>query len=405
MGFVPVCAPGKQKTVCPAPRPFLFVTDNRARGPQNQGGISMEYRILPHGGEAIGVIGMGSSSLGQAGPKEARATVALALEKGVNYFDLAAGDTEPFAACGDTVGGARKKVFYQVHFGADYSTGKYGWTLNAETIKRSVAWQLETLKTDYVDFGFIHCLDEAADWDAYRADGAMDYLLALKHQGVVRHIGLSSHTPAVARQVLDTGLLDMLMFSVNPAYDYRTGGEFAIGSADERWQLYRRCQALGVGITVMKPFCGGQLLDAATSPFGKALTEYQCIRYALERPGVVTVLPGVRNRADLQRVLGYFDANEAETDYGMLGAYTPAEASGRCVYCNHCQPCPAGLDVGLINKYYDLALAGDALAADHYDHLGKTAGDCIACGHCDSRCPFGVAQSTRMEEIAAYFGR
>ena len=73
-------------------------------------------------------------------------------------------------------------------------------------------------------------------------------------------------------------------------------------------------------------------------------------------------------------------------------------------YCNHCQPCPAGLDVGLINKYYDLARAGDALARDHYANLGTTAAACIGCGHCDARCPFQVKQVRRMEEIAAYFG-
>lgn len=75
------------------------------------------------------------------------------------------------------------------------------------------------------------------------------------------------------------------------------------------------------------------------------------------------------------------------------------------MYCNHCQPCPAGLDVGLINKYYDLTLAGDVLAREHYETLEKTAGDCIQCGHCNSRCPFHVDQVARMEEIAAYFGK
>ena len=83
-------------------------------------------------------------------------------------------------------------------------------------------------------------------------------------------------------------ILDMLMFSINPAYDYRHG-EYAIGSGDERAALYRRCEAEGVGISVMKAFSAGQLLDAKTSPFGQALTEYQCIQYALDRPGVLTV--------------------------------------------------------------------------------------------------------------------
>ena len=54
------------------------------------------------------------------------------------------------------------------------------------------------------------------------------------------------------------------------------------------------------------------------------------------------------------------------------------KAKGVCVYCNHCQPCPAGLDVGLINKYYDLAKAGDGLARDHYAHLGRKASHCVS---------------------------
>ena len=74
------------------------------------------------------------------------------------------------------------------------------------------------------------------------------------------------------------------------------------------------------------------------------------------------------------------------------------------MYCNHCQPCPFGLNVGLINKYYDLAGAGDSMAADHYRKLEKHASDCAGCGHCDRRCPFHVEQSGRMKEIAAYFG-
>ena len=89
----------------------------------------------------------------------------------------------------------------------------------------------------------------------------------------------------------------------------------------------------------------------------------------------------------------------------MLGTFTPQDVTGACVYCNHCAPCPAGLNVGLINKYYDLAVIGDAMAADHYQKLDKHASDCVSCGHCDGRCPFRVRQSDRMKEIAQYFGK
>ena len=364
----------------------------------------MQYRKLPHGKEQISVIGMGTSSIGKSGEREIEATVAMALENGINYFDLASADAAPFAPIGRAVAGQRDRVYFQVHFGADYQTGQYGWTTDLETIKRSVDWQLSALGTDYIDFAFLHCMDEMEDLRTALAGGTLAYIRELQKQGVVRHIGMSSHTPAVARAALDAGVLDMLMFSINPAYDYHREGEFAIGGVEERMELYRRCQAEGVGISVMKAFSAGQLLNDRTSPFGHALTEYQCLQYALDKPGVLTVLPGMRNRSDLKRILGFFDASPEETEYSVLGTFAPQEAEGVCVYCNHCQPCPAGLDVGLINKYYDLSRAGDALARDHYANLARKAGDCIGCGHCDRRCPFHVAQSLRMQEIAAYFG-
>lgn len=90
-------------------------------------------------------------------------------------------------------------------------------------------------------------------------------------------------------------------------------------------------------------------------------------------------------------------------DYSVIGTLVPKEAEGSCVYCNHCHPCPAGLDIALINKYYDLAKAGDSMAVGHYQKLEKNASDCIRCGHCNRRCPFHVDQMSRMQEIDAYF--
>lgn len=362
----------------------------------------MEYRILPRSGEEISVMGIGTSSVGQACEKEIEETITLALERGINYFDMASAEAKPFAAFGRAMEGSREQVYFQIHFGANYETGSYGWTVDLDTVKRSIDWQLRMLKTDYMDFGFIHCIDEDSDLDKVISGGILDYIRELNEQGIIRHIGLSSHTPSLVNRALDTGLMDMVMFSINPSYDYRHG-DYAIGSVDERMALYRRCEAEGVAISVMKAFSGGQLLHAATSPFGQALSEYQCIQYALDKPGVVTVLPGVRGKADLERILGFFSAAPEAKDYSILGTFAPHDAEGVCVYCNHCQPCPAELDVGLINKYYDLTLAGDALARSHYQKLDKKADACISCGHCNSRCPFHVGQMERMQKIDAYF--
>lgn len=363
----------------------------------------MEYRKLPKGTEEISVLGFGGSGIHQAGEAEGVATIRAAMERGINYFDLAVSEASAFPLYRAAFAGHRDKVYLQMHFGADYSSGSYGWTTDIKRIKRGMDWLMKELDTDYIDFGFIHCIDQDEDLEKYISSGALAHIQKLKEEGVVRHIGLSSHTPAIVNKLLDMGILDVVMFSINPAYDYREG-EYAYGEVDEREALYRRCQAQGVGITVMKPFGGGQLLDKRLSPFGQALTESQCIQYALDKPGVLDVLPGIRSRADLDRVLAYLTASTEERDYSAIGSFAPAEAEGRCVYCAHCHPCPVGLDIALINKYYDLAKAGDALASDHYRKLALHAGDCVSCGHCDGRCPFHVDQSGRMKEIAGYFG-
>ena len=100
----------------------------------------MQYRKLPHGEEQISVLGLGTSSIGMAGEKEIEATMALALENGINYFDMASADAAPFPAFGRALAGRRDKVYFQIHFGANYQGGKYGWTTDLDTIKRSVDW-------------------------------------------------------------------------------------------------------------------------------------------------------------------------------------------------------------------------------------------------------------------------
>lgn len=363
----------------------------------------MRYRTVPRTGDEVGIIGMGTSSNGASGVEETVRTVRMALDAGVNYFDLAAGDSVAFEAFGEALKGRRGEAILQMHFGADYSTGAYGRVYGLDNVKRSVAWQMDRIGTDYIDYGFIHCIDSIVDLEEEWDGGIVDHILKLKEEGTVRHVGLSTHTPAVAMRALDSGVVDMVMFSINPAYDYQKG-DFAYGEVDERSALYRRCQSEGVGISVMKAFGGGQLTDAKLSPFGRALSVPQCIQYALDKPGVVTVLPGVRNRDDLRSVLAYLDAPVGERDYSEIGSFAPPEAEGKCVYCNHCRPCPVGLDIGLINKYYDLAMAGDRLAADHYAQLDLGASDCTGCGHCNDACPFHVDQVSRMAEIRERLG-
>ena len=221
----------------------------------------MKYRENKRTGDKISEIGMGTAYIVEAEHKDAVKTVRYAYENGINYFDLAAGDGSAFALFGEALSDVRDQVMYQIHFGADYSKGTYGWTLNLDAIKKSV-----------------------------------------------------------------------------------------------------------------------------------------------DKPGILTVLPGAQSVEEVAHLLKYYEQSEEDLDYSIIGSFAPPEANGKCVYCNHCKPCPAGLDIGMINKFYDLAKIGDDMAKEHYLALDKKASDCISCGHCNSRCPFGVDQMSRMQEIKEFFG-
>lgn len=83
----------------------------------------MQYRRLTHGGENISVIGLGTSSIQAASEREIEETVRYALERDINYFDMASAEAKPFAAYGRALEGNRKKAYFQIHFGANYATG------------------------------------------------------------------------------------------------------------------------------------------------------------------------------------------------------------------------------------------------------------------------------------------
>jgi predicted aldo/keto reductase-like oxidoreductase len=368
-------------------------------------GVNMEYRKLPKGNEneKFSVIGLGMGGIQHTPPEEIEAIIKNAIDNGINFFDLCAGGSvyKPF---GKAIKGKRDKVFLQMHFGAVYDeNGEYGWCRDFEVIKKTFLWELEALQTDYADFGFLHCVDEEEDFQKLCDIGLIDYLKELKEKNIVRHIGFSSHTPSVANKIIDTGIIDMMMFSINPAYDFEKGDEYGIGSVKERFDLFCRCEKEGVGISVMKPFFAGQLLSSEHSPFGVALTHAQCLKYAIDRPGVLVAVPGVQTMEHLDTILAFENATDKEKDYSVIGNFTADKIIGKCVYCNHCQPCPAKIDIGLVNKYYDLALAGDEVAKNHYTKLSVKADSCLHCGHCESRCPFSVKQESRMDEISKYF--
>ena len=172
-------------------------------------------------------------------------------------------------------------------------------------------------------------------------------------------------------------------------------------------EAIRLCEEKGVGITVMKTLAAGRLLDESASPFGVGLTPVQCIHYALERPAVSSVLLGARTPEEMRASLAYETATAAEKDYSVLGRGAKSAMRGKCMYCNHCLPCPAGIDIAAVTKYLDLArqLGGAAeTVRAHYATLPAHGGDCASCGQCEARCPFAVEVRRNMRGATELFG-
>ena len=217
-----------------------------------------------------------------------------------------------------------------------------------------------------------------------------------------------------------SGFIDILLFSINPAFDMRPPTEdidFLFegyentglsGIDPERAELYRLCEENGVGITVMKGFFGGRLFDREQSPFGVSFTPSQLIHYALTRPGTVSVLCGFDTKEQIDAAVYYETASDDEKDYASVIASAPLHSyTGQCTYCGHCRPCPVNIDIAMVNKFHDLASAHREIPesiAEHYRSLEHTASECIACHSCEARCPFGVKIASRMEKTARLFG-
>jgi predicted aldo/keto reductase-like oxidoreductase len=267
----------------------------------------------------------------------------------------------------------------------------------------------------------IHYCDALSDWEEIKANGIVGYAKELKARGVIRAVGLSSHNPQVGLAAVREGAIDVLMFSINPCYDLLPANEDVeelwneknyegelLNMDPERQALYELCQQNGVGITVMKAFGGGDLLNAELSPAGVALTADQCLHYALTRPAVASVMAGGRTLEDVRKAAAYEDAAEEERDYAPAFAAMPKISwQGHCMYCSHCAPCPMGISVADVTKFLNLAVAQGAVpetVREHYKVLPHHAGECIACGSCEIRCPFGVPIIENMKKAAEVFG-
>ena len=380
----------------------------------------MNYRRLGKTGLMVSEIGFGGEWLERHDEAESVELLKHAHEKGINILDCWMADPKSRDIIGKAMEGCRASWHVQGHIGSTWQNGQYVRTRDMRFVRPAFEDLLARFRSDYVDLGMIHYIDSMEDWDKAMNGEFIEYVHELLDKGIIKHIGLSTHNPVIGKLAVETGFIEIILFSINPAFDMRPATDDLdsmfegydkdnlSGIDSERAAFYQLCEEHEIGLTVMKGFFGGRLLNKEQSPFGVAFTPVQLIHYALTRPGVSSILCGYDTKEQVDEAVSYEAATDDEKDYASVIATAPLHSySGQCTYCGHCKPCPIDIDIAMVNKFYDIASAQAGVpegVKEHYKALKHTASECVACRGCEGRCPFGVKIADRMKKTEELFG-
>ena len=336
----------------------------------------MQYRKLGNTGVKVSAIGLGCAQLGSSSTEYAVQVVRRALDMGVTYFDLARGYRDAEIKVGLALTkGERKQVVLSTKTGR--RTKEEAW--------REINESLERLGTDYLDNVHLHGLGSSEDIDQRLGrDGAMEALLQARAQGMIHHIGCSSHIAAVAAEAVRRFPFEVVLVIMN------------LVNRAPLAELIPLCQERGVGVTIMKPVATG-LLPAPLA-----------LKWLLNQP-VSCAVPGATTpeEAEENARVGHGDLTLSEDDLAQVRALQVEWAHKRCRICHQCEPCPVGIPIAVT--------LGTDLMYDHYRTMGReafrafpwsraalerdienrtrlmaTIESCTRCGECEARCPYGL---------------
>jgi predicted aldo/keto reductase-like oxidoreductase len=245
----------------------------------------IEKRSLGKTGEKLSMIGFGGIVVADSTTAEASERVSMAIDYGVNYFDVAPTYGNAEIMLGPALEPYRKDVFL-----ACKTTER-----KKEGSRKELEQSLSHMRTDHFDLYQLHAVTNPEDVDTiFGPDGAMETFLAARKEGKVRFIGFTAHSVEAAMKLMDQFDFDTILFPFNFATWY--AGNFGP-------QVLDRAHKKGMGLLALKAMAKGPWPENATNKISKCWYEpltdpedaLQALRFTLSHPVTAAIPPGNEN--------------------------------------------------------------------------------------------------------------
>lgn len=298
--------------------------------------------------------------------EEAVKLLRRAYSHGVTFYDTARWYTDSEEKLGEAFDGMREKVFIATKTGA----------VDAEGFWKDLHTSLNNLRTDYVDIYQFH--NPAFCPRPKDGSGLYEAMLEAKEKGMVRHIGITNHRLNVADEAIESGLYETLQFP------------FCYLATEKDIELVEKCKEAGMGFIAMKALSGGLITNSAAAY--AFLAQYD------------NVLPiwGVQREEELDEFLSYIDnPPEMTQELSEVIAKDREELLGDfCRGCGYCMPCPVGIEINNCARMSLLIRRSPSAAqlTPQAQEKMKKIENCLHCGKCKSKCPYGLDTPTLLEK-------
>lgn len=340
--------------------------------------LVLRETILGRTGLKVKILGFGGIPIQRVTEEEAIGVVRRCHELGINYYDTARGYTVSEERIGKALEDVREEVILATKSGR--RTG--------EEMEEELETSLRNLRTDWIDVYQLHNVSSMDAWERIKAPGgALEALYKAQEEGRIRHLGITSHDPAVLADIVKEDIFETIMIP----YNYLT--------LKPEEELLPLCHEMNVGTIIMKPFGGGAFSNANTA-----------LKFVLSREHVDIAIPGMMTVDEVEENLGV--ASDAHTisegELELIERDRVELGSRFCRACNYCQPCPQEVPITFVLRAESqfLKRMGWRPGTDvRIAEAVEKAGSCIECGECEGRCPYHLPIRQLLPERAASLSR